>query len=228
MNPHGERAYISTLTDVREVALAGTADLAYWRERLRGEGLVPLDEDGRASLLLTAIESKFGGIPFRELSISVLLPGGGAFLAHAFNSSRLLAFAERAFFQTPYHLAQLTVDERHPVSIGVGRNGRDLFAAQMGSERPPARREDLIFDGPIYLPGGVKVFFARLSGAADIFPFEAVDTATITPDSSESIFRRLLESGFAGEEWRVRPGAVHARTKTYHHDSRKTINQDIK
>jgi hypothetical protein len=224
MNSSSERTYISTITDVREVALAGTADLAYWRERLRGEGLAPLDDDGRASLLLTAIESKFRGIPFRELSISVLLPGGGAFLAHAFNSSRLLAFAERAFFQTPYHLAQLTVDERHPVSIGVARNGRDLFAARMGSERPPAGREDMIFDGPIYLPGGMKMFFARLSGAAGIFPFEAVDTVTLTPDSTESIFRRLLESGFAGEEWRVRSGAVHARTKTYNRVNRKDNN----
>ena len=105
MNSSSERTYISTITDVREVALAGTADLAYWRERLRGEGLAPLDDDGRASLLLTAIESKFRGIPFRELSISVLLPGGGAFLAHAFNSSRLLAFAERMDMQDLRFLA---------------------------------------------------------------------------------------------------------------------------
>ena len=224
MNLSGEPAYISTITGVREVALAGTADLAYWRERLRGEGLALLDEAGRASLLLTAIEAKFRGIPFRELSISVLLEDGGVFLAHAFNSSRLLAFAERAFFQTPYHLARLDVDEQLPARMGVARGGRDLFVARMGSGRPPARREDAVFDGPIYLPGGMKVFFARLSGAAGIFPFEAVDTVTLTPDSTESIFRRLVESGFAGEEWRVRSGAVHARTKTYNRVNRKDNN----
>lgn len=215
MNSSGEPAYISTITNVREVALMGTADLDYWRERLRAEGLVPLDDGGRASLLLTAIESKFRGIPFRELSISVLLQSGGAFLARAYNSSRLLAFAERVFFQTPYHLAGLRVDERPPARMGVMRNGRELFAARMGNERPPARREDAVFDGPIYLPGGKQVFFARLSGVAGAFPFDASDVVMIAPDSPEPIFNRLLASGFAGKEWLVRAGAVHARTKTH-------------
>lgn len=215
MNLPGEPAYISTITGVREVALAGTAGLVYWREQLQAEGLVPLEEDGRASLLLTAIEAKFRGITFRELSISVLLEDGGAFLAHAFNSSRLLAFAERAFFQTPYHLARLDVDEQLPARMGVAQNGRDLFVARMGSERPPTRREDAVFDGPIYLPGGRKVFFARLSGEGGIFPFDATDSVTMAPGSPETIFSQLLDSGFAGKEWLVRDGAVHARTKTY-------------
>src|SRR5690606_28624144 len=88
--------YITTITDVREVALWATADLGYWRERLRDEDLLPFDDGGRAALLLTAIDSKFRGISFRELSISVLVGDGrSAFLAHAFSSSRLLAFAER-------------------------------------------------------------------------------------------------------------------------------------
>jgi hypothetical protein len=221
------RSYISTITDVREVALAGTANLAYWRDLLRPEALVPFEDDGRASLLLTAIESKFRGIAFRELSISVLVSddGGataaGAFLAHAYNSSRLLALAERAFFQTPYHLARLTVDERLPARIGVARNGVERFEARMGLERPPARREDLVFNGPIYLPGGRKVFFARLSGMAGVFPFDVTDTLNINSGSSEPIFHRLLESGFAGKEWLVRSGAVHARTKTYRRENRK-------
>lgn len=227
MNPHrntndiGKQAYISTITGVREVALTGTADLAYWREQLRSVNLVPYDDGGRAAVLITAIDSKFRGIPFRELSISVVVSddggatAGGAYLAHAFNSSRLLAFAERAFFRTPYHLAELTVDEQIPAQLGVLVGNRALINAQMGPKGAPARREDAVFDGPIYLPGGKDVFFARLSGAADIYLFDPGDTVTFGPQSDVSIITQLTESGFTGTEWLVRSDAVHARSKTF-------------
>lgn len=151
-------AYISTITGVREVALRATAALEYWREQLRPRHLSPYDDNGRASLLLTAIDSRFRGIPFREMSISVVLSDDvgatavGAYLVHAFNSSRLLAFAERAFFRTPYHLAALDVDERLPARMGVSAGGRELFSARMGTKTAPIRREGPVFDGPIYLP----------------------------------------------------------------------------
>lgn len=208
--------YISTITAVREVALSGAADLLYWRDQLRPARLVPYDDNGRASLLLTAIESRFRGIPFRELSIAVRVgDGGDAYLAHAFNSSRLLAFAERAFFRTPYHLAELTVDEQIPAQLGVLVGNRALINAQMGPKGAPARREDAVFDGPIYLPGGKDVFFARLSGAADIYLFDPGDTVTFGPQSDVSIITQLTESGFTGTEWLVRSDAVHARSKTF-------------
>ncbi len=215
MNTYNERAHISTITGVREVGLRGTAELAYWQDTLRSEGLAPLAEGGRAVLMLAAIDATFRGIPFRELSISVALTDGGAFLAHAYNSSRLLAFAERVFFQTPYHLAELTVRERPPARLGVARGGRAVFDARMGDERPPARREEMLFDGPIYLPGGRRHFFARLSGAADVFPFDATDTVTFASQSPGTIFGRLRESGFTGREWQLRSTAVHARTRTF-------------
>ncbi len=206
-------AYISTITDVREVALRGTADLAYWRDHLRPEGLAPFDEDGRAALLVTAIESKFRGIPFREMSISVVLQNGGAFLAHAFNSSRLLAFAERAFFQTPYHLARLDMDERLPAWMAVDDGA--AFSARMGNKSGPGEPADELFEGPIYLPGGRKVFHARLSGAGVRYPFAADDVLDLRPEPNTPIFARLVESGFAGQAWLLRAGAVHARSKTF-------------
>lgn len=212
----GSIDYISTITDVREVALSGTADLDYWRERLRGAGLVPYDDDGRASLLLTALESKFRGIPFRELSISVRVGDGDeAYLAHAFNSSRLLAYAERVFFQTPYRLAGLAVDERIPAHMTLSLHGRPLFSARMAAGSMPARSEEPLWEGAIYLPGGEKVFYARLSGAADIYPFTRQDLVDIRPHPEVAIFSQLIESNFAGKEWMVRAGAVHARSVTY-------------
>jgi hypothetical protein len=212
--------FLSTITGVREVALSGTADLPFWRDRLQPEGLAPFVEDGRASLLLTAIESKFRGIPFRELSISIRVSdkggatSGGAFLAHAFNSSRLLALAERVFFRTPYHLANLTVDE-NPTGMAVSVDGRTLFSARMAGKATPAREENALFDGPIYLPGGTKLFYARLSGASGIYHFDSLDTITIDPHATNTIFAQLIESNFRGEAWLVRAGAVHARSKTY-------------
>lgn len=214
-------AYISTITGVREVALTGTADLASWSARLRAMNLVPYNDNGRASLLLTAIEARFRGIPFREMSISVVVSDdgganvGGAYLAHAFNSSRLLAFAERAFFRTPYHLAVLTATEQLPARIGVSASGRVLFEGRMGTKITPVRREDPVFEGPIYLPGGGEVFYAHLSGSAEIYPFGSDDSLTINPHPDAPILSQLVETGFAGSEWMVRSDAIHARSKTY-------------
>ncbi|MBP9500694.1 MAG: hypothetical protein KBF17_00890 [Candidatus Promineofilum sp.] len=208
--------YISTISNVREVALRGTADLAFWRERLHPLHIAPHDDNGRAALLLTSIEADFHGIPFRELSISVVVAGGGgAFLAHAFNSSRLLAFAERLFFQTPYHLAELTIDERVPARMAVSTGGHTPFSARMGQEAAGRRPVDETIEGPIYLPDGKHVFHARLSGAGFVYPFTTADILEIHPATSAPIFSQLLESGFIGQEWLVRAGAVHARSKTY-------------
>ncbi len=224
MTMTGSKPFISTITDVREVALAATADLAYWRDKLRAERLVLYEAGGRASLLLTAIESKFRGIPFRELSISVLVSddGGatpaGAYLAHAYNSSRLLAFAERIFFQTPYHLTRLTMDERVPARMGVSRGERVLFSAQMRDKAALGGQEDVLFDGPIYLPGGRQVFYARLSGMAQRYAFDAADQMTIERSPDDPIFGQLIDSDVKGQAWLVRAGAVHARTKTYRRD----------
>lgn len=208
--------YISTITAVREVALSGAADLLYWRDQLRPARLVPYDDNGRASLLLTAIESRFRGIPFRELSIAVRVgDGGDAYLAHAFNSSRLLAWAERVFFQTPYHLAELAVAERAPAGFSVAAEGQTLFSASMSADVAAAPASETVWQGAIYLPGGGKVFYARLSGPAAVYPWGQADRLTINPPPGENIFRRLVESGFAGREWLVRPAGVHARSRTF-------------
>src|SRR5262245_27736743 len=108
--------WVAELAQVREVSLLGTADLAFWKDRLRKESLVPAEKDGKAQLLIVAADSKFMGFRFRELSFSVLvsrpeegLPRAAAFLVHAFNSSRLFAFSERVFFSTPYRHGDVRV-----------------------------------------------------------------------------------------------------------------------
>ena len=214
--------YVAVIAPVREVILAGTADLAFWRERLGREGLFPYAEAGRAGLLISAIASSFRGLPFRELSVSVAVcrqsdgaTQDGVYLAHAYNSSRLLAFAERALFQTPYVPAGLRVREQPPVSISASRGGAMHFTASLAPETPRAGHEAQDWEGAIYLPGGEKLFYARLAGPTDVYPFTAADTLAIRPGPDDAALRELVASGFSGREWRVRPAATHSRSKTY-------------
>ena len=66
-------AYIATIAPVRELILAGSADLAYWRQRLAAVGLFPHDDGGRAAVSVSAIAGRFRGLPFREVSVAVVV-----------------------------------------------------------------------------------------------------------------------------------------------------------
>ena len=59
--------WAAELEHVREVSLLGTADLAFWKDRLLTQDLLPIERDGQAQLLIVAADSKFKGIRFREL-----------------------------------------------------------------------------------------------------------------------------------------------------------------
>lgn len=54
--------YVAELAHVREVSLLGSADLGFWAERLRGDGLTPVEHAGRAQVLVVACDSKFFGV----------------------------------------------------------------------------------------------------------------------------------------------------------------------
>src|SRR5262249_18134525 len=94
--------WAAELAHVREVSLLGTADLAFWKDRLLREGLTPAESDGQAQLLIIAADSKYMGVRFREMSFSVLVSNreegprqDAAYLVRAFNSRRLFALCER-------------------------------------------------------------------------------------------------------------------------------------
>lgn len=53
--------YIAELAHVRDVSLLGTADLEFWVERLKSEGLTPVEHAGRARVLVVG-DSKFLGV----------------------------------------------------------------------------------------------------------------------------------------------------------------------
>jgi hypothetical protein len=217
---------------VREVSLLGTADLAFWKDRLRAEGLFPAEGDGKAQLLVSSVDSRYLGIPFRELTVSVFVSrqaggagGDGAYLAHAFNSSRLFAFLERTCFSTPYYPAKVDIRARLPIRLRLTQGREGVFRAEMSAgsraaPREPSRSGDDGWEGPIFLPGSGrrapgKVFFARLSGHTETYPFSPGDVLALDPSPKSQILRALVESRFAVREWVIRADATHARSKTF-------------
>ncbi len=217
---------------VREVALHGSADLAFWVEKLRPEGLHPARRAGMAQVALTGVDMRFLGIRFQELSIVVFVSrqeGGetrdGAFLVQAFNSVRLFAFVERAFFSTPYHHAAINVHSGLPGSIQVSRGANVLLRAAMPTElelkRTRLRSGEESWAGPIFLPGGDgvkaedrKLFFGKLAGPTEAYPFLAEDAVLLKPSPDEPVLQWLADSNFIGVEWTLREAGTHGKSKT--------------
>src|SRR5262245_46140651 len=143
--------WAAELAHVREVSLLGTADLAFWKARLLKENLRPAEQDGQAQLVISAADSKYRGVRFRELSFSVRVSWleertrpDAAYLVRAFNSCRLFAFLERVFFSTPYYHGDVRVSASLPPSIHLVMQGEFVFQAEMAAdgsalERAPSR-----------------------------------------------------------------------------------------
>ena len=230
--------WAAQLSHVREVSLLGTADLDFWADRLRVEGLTPVGRDGRAQVMVIAADARFMRVRFRELSFSVLArrevngaPRDGAYLERAFNSRRFFAFVERTFFATPYEYGDVRVSAAAPASMALVRDGADVFRAAMGSDadaatRSPARLGEGGFNGPVFLPGQparagrpARLFFARIEGHTATYPFvHSVDSVTIHATPAGGVLAALVDSHFVADEWQVREDASHAKSKTVRTD----------
>ncbi|HYF63104.1 MAG TPA: hypothetical protein VD886_09855 [Herpetosiphonaceae bacterium] len=218
--------YAARIRGVLEVALAGQADLGFWRAALAGEGLVPFDAGGRAELLVNATALTWKGLRFRELVFNVSVGAGddesrlgGFFLIHAFNSSALLALAERRLFKTPYYHGAITTQAEPPAVIELRDRGRFNLSAAMIPARQPESTSDYSVSGPVFLPGAGRPparFFVALSGSQRRYPFVPDrDRIEIDPASRHPIFRQLADSGFTPNEWRICLDAEHAKSQTY-------------
>jgi hypothetical protein len=230
--------WAAELAHVQEVSLLGTADLAFWKERLLKEQLLPAESDGQAQLLIIAADLKYMGVRFRELSVSVMVsrPKNGtwqeaAYLVRAFNSCRLFAFCERVFFSTPYYPGDVRVSASLPASMHLVKQGEAVFAAEMVADacrlaREPSRCGEDSWEGPVFLPEGRrrkgrqgKLFVARLRGHTRRYPFlPGSDSVGIRPSPDSEVFQALGASHFLAKEWIVRADATHAKSKTYNRD----------
>jgi hypothetical protein len=227
--------WAAKLSGVREVSLLGTADLAFWRNHLRPQLLVPAEHDGQAQLMIIASDARFRGTPFRELSFCVSVSplegisgGNGAYLLHAFNSCRFFAFCERTFFSAPYDHGQIRVSVSAPAAIQLLKDGEVLFEAHMSADvssptRAPLRHGEDAWQGPVFLPANprrknaqLKLFCARISGHTAVYPFlPSEDALTIEPLQNFDILQALIDSNFVAREWVLRGDARHAKSKTY-------------
>ena len=156
--------WAAKVAHVREVSLLGTADFAYWKERLAVDDLLPAEVDGRAQLIAISADLKYMGVRFREMSFSVAVSRPGdqfgpdaAYLLRAFNTSRAFACMERSFFSTPYFHGDVRLSTALPASIRLIEPGEVAFAVEMGTdaaagERQPAYSGDDRWEGPVFLP----------------------------------------------------------------------------
>lgn len=225
-----EIRYQTTIDKVREVILIGASDPDFWRRQLANEGLTPFLVDDAALLTITAITSTFRGLRFEEMTIAISVcerAGKGApdgfFLAHAFNSRRLFALAERVFFRTPYYLGAIGVDEQPPAAIRLTLGGDLVFDAGMSGARDPKGRGDELWEGAIYLPRRMarnqaagERFFARMGGQTEVYPYlPESDRCDIRPRHKDAALQWLADSRFSPAEWRLRGQARHARSRTF-------------
>lgn len=235
--------YAAEIDHVREVSLAGTADATFWTDLLARENLVPTTVDGQAQLVISAVESKFKGIKFRELVFSVCTQSpddgnkqGGCFLLQAFNTCRIFAWFERNLFSTPYDHGTIEMDVQIPASFQLIARGTTVFGAGMPaaatrSTRPPSRSGDEAWFGPVFLPSrgrnakaSDKLFYARLAGTARAYPFLAgTDAIGIKPAPEAPVLQWLVDSHFTPVEWLIREDATHAKSKTYRRDAAPQI-----
>ena len=218
--------YTADLDNVREVTLHGTADLSFWETVLHAESLFPYRQEDKAILLLSAIDAKWRGFKFREFVIAVgvcLSENGtsldGYYLPHAFNSSRLLAFSERVFFQTPYFQGDIQLENKLPASIRLWDRTEVLLDAEMSVRNVLPTIEYQEWKVPVFLPNSRGKFFAILAGETESYPFSpATDRFELKPSPRHPIFQRLVESNFVGKTWSLRSSSRHAKSKTYKRD----------
>jgi hypothetical protein len=221
--PAGHK-YVATITGVREVTLVGSADFAFWKDRLRNERLFPARIDGQAQIVVSTIAARFLGLRFSEACQAVAVSRtedgehrDGLYFLQAFNTSRLFTWFERTCFSTPYLHGQMTLDETVPASVQISDGDATVFAAVMSQAASPVRSplctgEDP-FRGPIFLPGG-KLFYADLRGDTRVYSVLPTDHVTLHSSPRTPVFDWLRDSQFAPREWWLRSSAVHARGKT--------------
>jgi hypothetical protein len=216
--------YIAEVNNVREICLVGSADLEYWKAHLAQLQLLPINFAGHARVLVSVVKLKWMGIAFEELSIAIPIDPpesstNSIYLVSAFSTSRLLAWCERTFFQTPYEHAQISMQAQQPWSFELRDSTRSTLAVQCQRTAPTATVED-DWVGSIFLPPARrssrrKFFHAKLIGPVQLAPFAATSAEfKLQPSLEQPAIGLLVDSQFSPIEWRVRPNATHARSKT--------------
>lgn len=206
--------YVTVISPVKEITLWGKAEAKAWQTYLQQEGLAPFIENSKVEILISAVDSRYMGFRFQELSVSIRLSENEYFLAHAYNSIPLFALAERKFFQTPYYAGSLSVED-HELNL----NSSADFHARQAQNAPCLRSGEEDWQLLIRLPKALRkkahqphYFHARLQGYSENYQAKLEN---FSMQGEEAIFQRLRESQFQPEEWRIRAKATHSKSKTF-------------
>jgi len=219
--------YLAEPKQVREVTLTGTTDLGFWSDYLKSEGLAPVRYGDDGQIVVVAAEMVYLGLRFTEVSFSVRAAlihsrsSAGMRLLHAFTTSRIFAWCERALFATPYSHGKCCVSVHRPTSVRLAAQGERVLSAEMSSlERPVMRAGDERWEVPVFLPSrgtasDRRLFFARLRGRTVAYPFLAGDQFEIEPSAGGGALQPLADARFHPREWVVRVDATHGKSRTY-------------
>ncbi len=210
--------YVTVIDPVFEVTLSGTADANLWREYLKQEELEIQNSQDVVNIIISAVDSKYLGIPFQEFSISVEVSENRYLLAHAYNSIGWFALAERALFQTPYYKGDVNVTANH---LRLSHGKSTCFEAHLAEQSPAinhaTERDELL----VHLPKRLRrntlhphYFCALLEGETDTFAGEEV-SISIEATAADSVLQLLNDSHLHICEWRTRVSARHSKSKTY-------------
>ena len=196
MNPPPLK-YIAQLKNVRELALMGAADLSWWQDHLAAEDLEPVEVDGRAQVAVTGLDTKWMGIPFRDLSVAIAARGRfdseetGFYLARAFNASRFIAGVERRWFHLPYRFrSDLQVEIGNPSVLRLGSPPDVDLSFELGSREPSGQPpQEMGFTGPLFLPKGRdptrrRWFSVRQKGEDGYFYWTTTFSDTLVSESA--------------------------------------------
>lgn len=219
--------FVAEVKHVKEVILDGEADLTFWQAQLSNANLYPYNHNNRAEISISTTDLYWMGLHSNELTIGISVSErpeadtrDGVYLIHAFNSSALLAFMERTFFQTPYYPARIHLNEQPPAQIQLSDSRGVHLYAQMGAGTVPTQSKQELWQGISYLPvkkpsAKRRYFVVCLSGFTQTYPFSPLDKLTIASGSRHPVFTWLRESYFAPKGWRLRADADHSRSSTF-------------
>jgi hypothetical protein len=107
--------------------------------------------------------------------------------------------------------------ETEPCRMNARSNNRNVLKAEMSRAARDVTEENESWEGAIFLPDTrrEKYFIGKLSGKSKVCPFTETDLIELQPDAEHDVFELLINSGFAGKQWRMRSNAFHAKSKTY-------------
>lgn len=214
--------YATVVKPVLEVTLICQGYVAPWQRLLTNEEITLPSNQDKVEIILSAVESRYMGVKFRELSCSLRIDETQVFLIHAFNSHSLFAFAERTFFRTPYYHGNLEVRSHH---IRLTNQGKTVLDASLPETESVSHSQEESNQWQIWLPSALRkqptiphYFNAKLEGYTRYYEMDPQHPVLFMGAGLPPALQPLGESEIIVEKWLVRDRARHSKSQTFMRD----------